>query len=203
LDNELIMLQAVRLKGRATVAEVAPAVGAAESAVTRSIEQLKGRGLFEEAAGRVRLTPAGRQRLTVLLDVERQALDGSRLRDAYERFAELNGRFKRLAIRWQLRDDDINDHTDGAYDGPILAELTELDGRLHHLLHEVIDVASRLVTYPVRFSGALGKVHAGEHKWMLSPLIDSYHTIWFELHEELIELLGLSRQAEAASGRAE
>jgi hypothetical protein len=38
---------------------------------------------------------------------------------------------------------------------------------------------------------------------LLKPLIDSYHTVWFELHEELISLAGLSREAEAASGRAQ
>jgi pyruvate,orthophosphate dikinase len=32
---------------------------------------------------------------------------------------------------------------------------------------------------------------------------DSYHTIWFELHEELISLMGRTRQGEALAGRAE
>jgi pyruvate,orthophosphate dikinase len=33
-------------------------------------------------------------------------------------------------------------------------------------------------------------------------MIDSYHTVWFELHEDLIGLAGLSRADEAAAGRA-
>lgn len=35
------------------------------------------------------------------------------------------------------------------------------------------------------------------------PMIDSYHTVWFEFHEELIQLSGLFRAEEAAAGRAE
>jgi VIT1/CCC1 family predicted Fe2+/Mn2+ transporter len=44
---------------------------------------------------------------------------------------------------------------------------------------------------------------AGDSAWLLKPLIDSYHTVWFELHEDLIGLAGHTREAEAASGRAE
>jgi pyruvate,orthophosphate dikinase len=33
-------------------------------------------------------------------------------------------------------------------------------------------------------------------------LLDSYHTVWFELHEDLIRLAGRTREAEATAGRA-
>jgi hypothetical protein len=33
-------------------------------------------------------------------------------------------------------------------------------------------------------------------------MIDSYHTVWFELHEELIAARGLSREEEAKAGHA-
>jgi hypothetical protein len=34
------------------------------------------------------------------------------------------------------------------------------------------------------------------------PIIDSYHTVWFELHEELIQAAGRSREDEAKAGHA-
>jgi pyruvate,orthophosphate dikinase len=37
---------------------------------------------------------------------------------------------------------------------------------------------------------------------MAAPLIDSYHTVWFELHEDLIFLANTTRAEEAAQGRA-
>jgi hypothetical protein len=35
-----------------------------------------------------------------------------------------------------------------------------------------------------------------------SPLKDSYHTVWFELHEELMHLSGRSRVVEEANAGA-
>jgi hypothetical protein len=35
-----------------------------------------------------------------------------------------------------------------------------------------------------------------------SPRVDSYHSVWIELHEDLIRLSGRLRSDEAAAGRA-
>ena len=42
----------------------------------------------------------------------------------------------------------------------------------------------------------------GNTRYFAAPIIEGYHTIWFELHRELIELMGTTRAAEAAAGRA-
>ena len=34
------------------------------------------------------------------------------------------------------------------------------------------------------------------------PMRESYHTVWFELHEDLIRLAGKTREDEVAAGRA-
>jgi len=39
----------------------------------------------------------------------------------------------------------------------------------------------------------------GEATYVARPILDSYHTVWFEYHEELIGLLGLSRAEEAGT----
>jgi hypothetical protein len=36
--------------------------------------------------------------------------------------------------------------------------------------------------------------------WLARPLIDSYHTVWFELHEELILATGRTRGTDDAQG---
>ena len=43
---------------------------------------------------------------------------------------------------------------------------------------------------------------AGDGKYVASPRVDSYHSIWFELHEDLILLAGRNRADEVAAGRA-
>jgi pyruvate,orthophosphate dikinase len=57
--------------------------------------------------------------------------------------------------------------------------------------------------YRRRLSHALDRVRRGEVSYIARPIIDSYHTVWFELHEDLIALNGLTRAAEAQAGRAQ
>ena len=49
-----------------------------------------------------------------------------------------------------------------------------------------------------RSSGPIG----GDQRYVASPRVDSYHGIWFELHEDLIQLAGRNRADEVAAGRA-
>ena len=60
----------------------------------------------------------------------------------------------------------------------------------------------RLHRYAQRLADALANVQAGQSGYISSPILDSYHTIWFELHEELITAAGRIRAVEAAAGRA-
>ena len=50
--------------------------------------------------------------------------------------------------------------------------------------------------------GALGKIRAGDLRYVAAPDLESYHSVWFELHQDLIGLLGTTRAREAAAGRA-
>ena len=54
---------------------------------------------------------------------------------------------------------------------------------------------------PTKLQPALDNVRAGETVWLTRPLIDSYHTVWFELHEELILAVGLTREEAASRAR--
>jgi len=54
----------------------------------------------------------------------------------------------------------------------------------------------------VRLGRALDLARAGDDRYVASPRVDSYHGIWFELHEDLILLAGRRRSEEVAAGRA-
>ncbi|MEA2653552.1 MAG: hypothetical protein QOI37_779, partial [Chloroflexota bacterium] len=60
----------------------------------------------------------------------------------------------------------------------------------------------RLGTYRVRLGRAVEAALAGDGRFVASPRVDSYHGIWFELHEDLIQLAGRTRADEVAAGRA-
>jgi hypothetical protein len=61
----------------------------------------------------------------------------------------------------------------------------------------------RLSRYSAKLQAALDNINAGDTSWLSRPIIDSYHTVWFELHEELILAAGLTREAEAKAGEAQ
>ncbi len=50
-----------------------------------------------------------------------------------------------------------------------------------------------------RLDNALARVQAGDFDWFTTPVIDSFHTVWFELHEDLLSTLGIERSKEEPS----
>ena len=42
----------------------------------------------------------------------------------------------------------------------------------------------------------LDRVQGGDTDWFTKPMIASYHTVWFELHEDLLCTLGIERGSE-------
>ncbi|WP_228001155.1 MarR family transcriptional regulator [Nocardia australiensis] len=204
MSQILHVLQAARLKGRPSESDLAAAAGLADTEISVVVESLIAAGEVERVGIRVKLTTAGRARLDTLLAAERAAIDQALLRQRYHDFDDVNTDFKQLVTDWQLIDGvRPNDHTDAEYDARIVARLADLHVRFAPLLATFIELAPRLSEYPNRFASAVEKVQSGDPTWFARPLIDSYHTVWFELHEELIGLAGLSRVREAAAGRAE
>ena len=127
---------------------------------------------------------------------------------AYRRFLELNQPFLECCTRWQLQDIDgaldANHHDDGAYDAAIVDELDRLDDAVQAICSDLASVLARFGYYNGRFAVARLRVHDGEHDWFTKPMIDSYHAVWFELHENLLATLNLERATEMArlEGRA-
>ncbi len=202
--EHLLVLQALRLKGRVQLEPLAAATGLSESDCAAIVSELTARGLAEEARDRLKLTTPGRERLAEELAGEREDVDQAALTQQYHDFDEHNAALKSLVTRWQLKDESTpNDHTDAAYDQAVVEELAALDAEFQPLLERIVHTAPRLAHYPARFTGALQKIKDGDHSWFARPLVDSYHTVWFELHEDLIGLAGLSRADEAAAGRAQ
>ena len=182
--DELALLQTVRLKGR---------IGRAE--LTGPVEECVAGGLLVDAP-MVRLTDAGRARLVELLADERAVVDHGAADRVYERFLVVNGGVKPLISQWQLT-------RDAAGPDEVTAVLDRLD-ELHREVVPVVAAASELVprlgAYTDRLGAALRRARDGDMSWLTRPMVDSYHTVWFELHEELIGMAGRTRATEAESG---
>lgn len=199
---ELLVLQAVRLKGRVSVDDLAGTVDADPAGIAATIVDLTESGLLVEG-NRVRISAAGRERLTTLLADERAHIDTAALAGAYADFRTVNADFKSVAADWQLKDGTPNTHEDADYDAAVLDRLNAIHQRVLPILKTVGAQLPRLDNYATKLSEALAKVVAGDTMWLTRPLLDSYHTVWFELHEELLLAAGLTREGEAESGHAE
>jgi hypothetical protein len=85
----------------------------------------------------------------------------------------------------------------------VLARLNDVHAGVAPIIEKAAGQLPRLTAYATKLAAALDKVKAGDTTWLTRPLIDSYHTVWFELHEELINAVGLTREEAARSGDAQ
>ena len=152
--------------------------------------------LIEIGCGRavphgVRVTPAGRDahtawaRLTPASDVE------AAVERAYQRFLPINTELLRVCSDWQVRPGGVpNDHRDPRYDWSVIDRLRALDER-----SGPPSIASRAVH--VRFEPYRRRLRARARASMTATTsgsprrgCDSYHTVWMQLHEDLLLALG-------------
>ncbi|HSS24308.1 MAG TPA: MarR family transcriptional regulator [Mycobacterium sp.] len=203
--TELAVLQVVRLKGRVAPADLAATLDEGLGDITTTVEQLTASGLLIEDTT-LRISPGGRARLVTLLAEERKGVDSAAIAAAYHDFQAVNADFKALVTHWQLKggpEGKPNTHDDAEYDAAVLARLDDVHARVIPIIEAAATQLPRLNAYSAKLLVALCKVKAGETAWLTRPLIDSYHTVWFELHEELIGALGITREEAARSGDAQ
>ena len=199
------ILRALLIKGLGTPESLAPMLAVGPDAVT-ALDPLVGDGLAERAAGGVRLTGEGKLAALGLFAADRARLGEGAADAALDEFLALNDELKACVTAWQVRELDgnqtINDHSDEAYDGEVLERLRGTHGRTAVWLATLAAALPRLATYGDRLNRAVELATAGDGRYVASPRVESYHGIWFELHEELIRLAGRKRSDEAAAGRA-
>ncbi len=205
---ELLTLHAVRLKGMADDDEVAARFGLDRTVATECLLDFQAFGWITKVefagTGGWTLTEAGRaENVRQLADELASTGFRSSIGRAYEEFLPHNGQLMSACTDWQLRPNGVdplavNDHTDTAWDDRVLSILSELSGELRSLSRELGDRLTRFRGYDQRFAAALKRAEGGELSWVNRPRADSCHTVWMELHEDLVATLGIQRGAESA-----
>lgn len=199
-DPALLVLHALRLRGRVELDALSAAMGRSAVEVQDMLDPASRDGLVVHHEGRVAgwsLTSDGRDRQVTLLHADRAAAAcDDAVNAAYERFLSLNDDFLATCTRWQLRDEQtVNDHTDRRYDADVIGELHDIDAAVQPTCSDLAAALARMSIYSPRLTTALGRIDGGELQWFTSPAVDSYHTVWFELHEDLLQTLGIERGA--------
>ena len=198
-------LRVIGMKGLAPAQGVADAVLSTPDDIAPILDQLQVDGLIATTAGAFRLTESGTARVQALRAAEQAAWGIAPAAAALDAFVDLDHRMKDVVTAWQLRDADaqvINDHTDPAYDQAVLERLTDVHADAVAWLAPLEAGCPRLADYGVRLGHAVEAAVGGDQRFVASPRVDSYHGIWFELHEDLIQLAGRNRADEVAAGRA-
>ncbi len=197
------MLHALRLKGFADTPAVAALAGLDHQEAGEHLEKAAAAGQASRREGRVSgwaLTPEGRARHAELIGEELvEAGARAAIEDAYRRFRGVNGELLRVCTDWQLRAGVLNDHADRAHDDGVVARLVAVDQVIQPVCADLAEALARFAGYGPRLAHALQRVEAGDHDWFARPMIDSYHTVWFELHEDLLVTLGIERAREGGT----
>ncbi len=197
------VLRVVAIKGFAMTEGIADAVLATPDDVQPVLDGLVTDGLVAASAGAFKLTDAGRARSDELLAAERDGWGNESAAAALDAFLDIDHRVKEIVTAWQMRDGQtVNDHSDQEYDATVLGRLDAIHGDAMAWLSPIQPKLPRFADYAARLSRALDAARAGDGRYVASPRVDSYHGIWFELHEDLIHLASRTREEESAAGRA-
>ena len=185
------VLHALRVKGLASEGQLSAATGLSTEAIRTRVDAMTAQGLLVRRDGVVSglmLSQGGRAEHAELLRELRPA--DETVSGIYDEFEPLNREFKGLCAAWQVRDGGaLNDHSDVDYDSTILIRLHGVHARVLAFLARLMSVADRFERYRERLDAALERLRGGQAAAFLSPLSDSYHDIWMELHQDLRLLL--------------
>lgn len=210
IEVRWLVLHALRLKGVAECPPLVAATGLDAGVVEAALVGLAVDGLIERRLGALpgwSATVLGRKHDDLEARAELEA-SGARasLQEGYRAFLAVNPELLAACTAWQLRPAEgeggdarlvANDHQDSDYDAAVVDRLVTLHARAQPVLDIVVGALSRFASYRSRLAHALAQVTAGEADWFTRPLLDSYHSVWFELHQDLLTTLGLDRGDDA------
>jgi len=140
--------------------------------------------------GTVGVTAAGRNAIEAMHSAERMNVDQAAAEDLCDRFESVDTAFKGIVTQYQLQrfqepDTALRD---------VLPLLDVLDAQLQALLEVATTLFPRMLLYRVRWSRNKILCAQGEAGRLASLTQDSLHSLWFELHEDLLRCAGRQRR---------
>lgn len=195
-DNAFEILHAVRLRGVANTAQLAEMTGRTPDDLTPVLDRLAADDLIFERAGRRvsgwTLTETGRETHGERIRAGVAAVVETELPTIYDAFLDHNVPLKTLCSAWQQAG------TDEAARWKAIGELEDIHGTAAVVFDRAGAVMPRFGRYRDRLGAALEKVTGGDERFFTGATVDSYHTIWFEAHEDFLLSLGRDRAEEGS-----
>lgn len=199
MDERMLAFHGLAIKRHADASAVAGLTGLSRQSVQTQLDAAVATGRAIEAKGGYSLTPLARVTLYASYDVHFGELrEDDHFSSAYHRFERINPELKQVITDWQtinVRGDlRSNDHSDEDYDNKVIDRLSAIHERFEPIVAVLSQGLPRLSNYAKKLEAALDKAENGESEWVSDIHRDSYHTVWFELHEELLRIMGTERE---------
>lgn len=173
-DAALTLLHDIRLRGMVETAD-----GDALDALVRSgYATLRGRAAV--------LTVEGRQAHATWARLPEGSDEAHIALAAYDQFLVLDRAVKELTTAWQLAAARANPDGFSIEEWELIDRLTALNDKIGAVIRPLGQAVARFGGYRPRFSNALRRLEEGERQWFSGLTCDSYHTVWWHLHEDLL-----------------
>jgi len=185
LDTYLQTLHGLTLRQLADAEQLADVIGLARTEVEPALEKAVGEGAVLAARGSYMITPAGRDLLdTAYPEVFAAIRADEAIGAAVEAFETgVNKETLAATTDWQL-------------EGPnpkTVDRLHAITKKLTRVLAPLAAADPLMERFFDRLAGALDRVDAGENDYVSGVRVDSFHTVWFQMHEHLLRLTGRER----------
>lgn len=194
-----MVLHGTALKRNSTAAEIAGIIGLPVDAVEAELGKAVATDRVFANSDRFMLAP-----LTDVALRARYSLHFGELREdagfvqPYEAFERINVGLKQVITEWQTMTVGgkavANDHSDPDYDADVIDRLGAVHEQVEPVLKRLASHLPRLSIYADKLLEALEKAEDGDHDWVSDIRRESYHTVWFELHEDLLRIMGRERE---------
>lgn len=199
MDNRSLAFHGLAIKRHADAAAVAGLTGLAQDVVSDVLAKGVATGRVVEVRDAFSLTPLARVALQASYDLHFADLRRNEaFVAAYHGFEKVNPELKGIITDWQTMDvrgeRRANDHSDPDYDDKVIDRLSALHERAEPVFAGLARGLPRLAIYARKLEAALDKAEDGGAEWVSDIHRESYHTVWFELHEELLRIMGRERE---------
>lgn len=198
-DPYLLTLHTLTLRQLATAEQLGDIVVQEPAALTASLERAVSEGTAIAARGAFMITPKGRELLDEAYPTWfAEHRSDSTVMEAIERFETgVNKQVLAVTTDWQTievgGERTSNDHGDKDYDARIIDKLGQVHDRTVKVLNPIVVVEPTVDRFLDRLAAALTRAEAGETDYVSGVRVDSFHTVWFQMHEHLLRITGTVR----------
>lgn len=198
-DPYLSTLHALTLRQLADVTQIADITGLDAADIEEALRTAVEEGKVMAAKGSHMITPVGREFLDGIYPERFADLrsDPAVVR-CFEQFESgVNKQILQLTTDWQTIEVNgervTNDHSDSDYDAKIIDRLGRAHEKACAALEPFVAAEPGLKRFLDRLGVALLRAEGGETDYVSGIRVDSYHTVWFQMHEHLLRVMGRER----------